>query len=80
MALRVRTTAKAALVRAVVWLAASVMFEDVAWGRMRALREAGLAVSPWRYLQVAFWVVMLGFWGWEVWVRLPAMRAERRGN
>jgi hypothetical protein len=67
MAMQVRTTAKSAMVRALIWVAASLLFADVAWGKVRDLRAAGMAVSPWRYVQVGFWVVVLGFWVWQAW-------------
>ena len=74
-----RTTARAALVRAVIWLVASLLFVDVAWNKVRDLRAAGLAVSPWRYAQVGFWALMLVFWAWSAWSNWQRMRVEPRG-
>ncbi len=68
---------KAMLTRAAIWTVASVLFLDVAVGKVRNVRAVGLVVSPWRYLQVVFWVGMLGFWGWTGWRAWRAGRVAR---
>ena len=56
------------LLASAVWLLCSVEFLDVAWHKVVDLRTAGQYVSPLRYGQVGFWVLMIGIWiaiGWK---------------
>jgi hypothetical protein len=55
------------LILAVIWIVVSTFWLDTSWSKVAELRAAGMYVNPLRYGQIAFWVLVAGFWSWNGW-------------
>jgi hypothetical protein len=60
------------------WVGLSLFFLDMVYSRIQHLRAVGDLVSPWRWVQVVFWIGMLIFWIYRTWFCWTRYRMDKK--